>query len=131
MASAGPRLSTRTTLEDEIKSQQRALGIAVESPLKFKGGQYQDARLRLSMLAAMFAVAAEYGQPVRWQREAAGIRDRLAKAASNCKVGTDASYQDAKARFDELAIAGARRIARLGDVDRRAALARRRRPSPC
>ncbi len=90
------------TLEDEIKSQQRALGIAVESPLKFKGGQYQDARLRLSMLAAMFAVAAEYGQPVRWQREAAALRDRLAKAASNCKVGTDASYQDAKARFDEL-----------------------------
>jgi hypothetical protein len=97
-----PAVIEAETLEDEIKSQQRALGVAVASPLQFKGGQYQDARLRLSLLAAMFAVAAEYGQPVRWQAEAPAMRDQLAQAAANCKVGTDASYQSAKARYDDL-----------------------------
>jgi cytochrome c556 len=97
-----PALVDVETLEDEIKAQQRALGLAVQSPLEFKGGDYQEARLRLSLLAAMFAIAAEYGQPVRWQTEAAAMRDQLAKAAANCKVGTDASFQDAKARFDDL-----------------------------
>jgi hypothetical protein len=90
------------TLENEIKSQQRALGVAVASPLKFKGGQYEEARQALSVLAAMFTIVAEYEQPVRWQVEAAGIRDQMAKAAASCKVGSDASYQSAKARHDEL-----------------------------
>ncbi len=89
-------------IEDEIKLQVRSLGSAVENPLKFKGGEYQDARLHLSVLAAMFAIDAEYGQRVRWQRDAASIRDRVARAGFNCKVGTDASYQEARARFDDL-----------------------------
>jgi cytochrome c556 len=89
-------------IEDEIKLQARALGGAVENPLKFKAGEYQNARLHLSVLAAMFAIDAEYGQRVRWQRDAAAIRDRVARAGFNCKVGTDASYQEAKARFDDL-----------------------------
>ncbi len=97
-----PAVLTSEALEDEIKAQQRLLGSAVENPLKFKAGEYQNARLHLSVLAAMFAINAEYGQPVRWQRDAAAVRDLLARAGFNCKVGTDASYQDAKARADDL-----------------------------
>ncbi|MEX2113293.1 MAG: hypothetical protein WD845_08915 [Pirellulales bacterium] len=97
-----PTLIAAEALEDEIKAQQRALGLTVENPLKFKAGGYQNARLHLSVLAAMFAIDAEYGQAVRWQREAAAVRDLLAQAGFNCKVGSDASYQDAKARADEL-----------------------------
>ncbi len=50
----------------------------------------------------MFAIDAEFGQRVRWQRDAAAIRDRVARAGFNCKVGTDASYQEAQARCDDL-----------------------------
>ena len=89
-------------IEDEIKTQQRKLGQTVQNPVKFKAGEYQQARVHLSVLAAMFAIDAEYGQRMRWQREAAGIRDLVARAGFNCKVGTDASYQETKSRFDDL-----------------------------
>jgi hypothetical protein len=101
-AARWPALIDAETLEDEIKSQHRVLGLDVQSALKFKGGQYQDARLRLPLLAAMFAITSDYGEPVRWQREASAMRDQLAQAAANCKVGTDASYTEAKARYEDL-----------------------------
>ena len=84
------------TIEDEIKSQQVKLAETLASAAKFKGGGYQRARLHLSVLATMFAIDAEYGQPMRWQREAPAMRDAAARAGFNCKVGTDASFAEAK-----------------------------------
>ncbi|MGD9724230.1 MAG: hypothetical protein AB7O59_23910 [Pirellulales bacterium] len=95
-------LISAEVLEDEIKSQHQRLGAAVQNPLKFKGGEYQQARDHLSALAALFAIDADYGADVRWRSNAAAMRDVLARAGFNCKVGTDASYEDAKARYDEL-----------------------------
>lgn len=91
-------------LEDEIKARQIALAAAVRNLNDFKGGDYQQARAELSMLAAMFAIVAEYDGRVRWQQQAAGMRDLIARAGLNCKVGTDASYKEAKARSDDLQI---------------------------
>jgi cytochrome c556 len=96
------KLVTAEVVEDEIKAQQIKLDAAVGNATRFKGGEYQRARLHLSMLAALFAIAAEYDEPIRWKREAPAVRDLMARAGFNCKVGTDASLKDARARADDL-----------------------------
>jgi hypothetical protein len=96
------RLLSAEAVEDEIKSQQRQLADSVKNPAKFKGGGYQEARGGLSVLAVMFAVAAEYDGSIRWRREAAAARDLFSRAGFNCKAGSDASYNEAKARALDL-----------------------------
>ena len=111
---AWSQLITAEAIEDEIKAQERQLGAAVASAANFKGGGYQQARTALSLLAVLFAIDAEYGQPMRWQREAAVARDQFARAGFNCKVGTDASFKEAQARHEELAT-----LVRGGSLDAR------------
>ncbi len=96
------KLISSDVVEDEVKVQLLKLGEAVASTTKFKGGDYQRARLSLSVLATLFAIDAQYDQPMRWQGEAPAVRDRLARAGFNCKVGTDNSYHEALARTEEL-----------------------------
>ena len=50
----------------------------------------------------MFAIDAQYGKPMRWQRDAPGMRDLMARAGFNCKVGTDASYQGSQGSLRRL-----------------------------
>jgi hypothetical protein len=90
------------SIEDEIKSQQMALRETIKSATKFKSGDYQGARVHFTELAALFAIDAQYDEPMRWKREAPALRDRMAKAGFNCKVGTDASFKDATIRAEEL-----------------------------
>ncbi len=97
-----PSLIAAETIEDEIKSQQQKLAQTVANAAKFKGGGYQQARLHLSVLAVMFAIDAEYGQPMRWQRDATAMRAAVARAGFNCKVGTDASYSETKKVSEEI-----------------------------
>jgi hypothetical protein len=68
----------------------------------FKGGGYKEARKSFSLLATLFGVIAEYDGPVRWKPQAPGIRDLMARAGFNCKVGTDGSYTEAKLRKSDL-----------------------------
>ncbi|MEX0677287.1 MAG: cytochrome c [Pirellulales bacterium] len=89
-------------VEDEIKTQQIKLAEMVQNPTRFKGGDYQQARGNLSVLAVMFAIAAEYDGHIRWQRDAAAVRDLVSRAGFNCKVGTDGSYNEAKSRSEDL-----------------------------
>lgn len=96
------KLITAEVLEDEIKACQIQLAAAVQTPLKFKGGAYQQARQHFNLLATLFAITAEYDGDVRWKREAAAMRDRLSRAGANCKVGTDQTFQEAKARLEDL-----------------------------
>ena len=63
---------------------------------------YQFARLHFSTLAAMFGVIAEYDGDVRWKQQSLGARDAFGKVAANCKVGTDASYNESKLRKADL-----------------------------
>lgn len=98
-----PRLISREAVENEIKSQQIKLNEAVRSPVKFQSGDYQKARSQFSLLAILFAIDGQYGEPMRWQREAAALRERMARAGAVCKVGTDSAYREAKARAEELA----------------------------
>jgi hypothetical protein len=96
------RLISRESIEDEIKSLQKQLSADVTTASQFKGGGYKAARKELTELALMFALIAEYDGEVRWKDQAAGVRDLIARAGHNCKVGTDASYKEAKLRKDDL-----------------------------
>ncbi len=101
-AGSWSRLIAADAVEDEIKAQQiRLLGL-VQNPTRFKGGEFQAARQSLSVLAAMLGVVTNYDGRIRWQDEAAAIRNRVARAGQGCKVGTDESYREAKAAADDL-----------------------------
>jgi hypothetical protein len=74
----------------------------VTVPAPFKGGGNRDAQKQFSMLAVLFAIAGEYDGDVRWKKDAPGLRELFARAGFNCKVGTDQSFNEAKARRDDL-----------------------------
>jgi hypothetical protein len=102
-AFAWSKLIDAETLETEIKRLAQAVAQDVTSPTEFKGGAYQNCRRHFSMLATLFAIAAEYDGEVRWQDAAPGLRDVFARAGYNCKVGTDQTYQEAVQRKQDLA----------------------------
>lgn len=96
------KLVDAETLESEIKININSLATAVENPNKFKAQHFRRARNNFTQLAMLFGVIAGYDGDVKWKDKAAGMRDAVAKAGFNCKVGTDASYTEAKARFEDL-----------------------------
>ena len=96
------KLISRETIEDEIKALQKLVSQDVTTPAKFKGGGFKAGRRYFSELAFLFAIIAQYDTEVRWKDNAGGIRDLMARAGYNCKVGTDASYNEAKLRRDDL-----------------------------
>ena len=95
-------LIDRDGLEDEVKALAQSIRGEVATPTRFKSGGYQVARREFSMLAVLFGVIADYGQDVRWQREASGLRDLFARAGFNCKVASDASFKEAALRDQDL-----------------------------
>jgi hypothetical protein len=106
VASAGSgwsKLIDAETIETEIKRLAQEVAKDVTAPAQFKGGGYKDCRREFSAIAALFAVAAEYDGDVRWKDGAPSLRDVFARAARNCKVGTDQTYQEASQRKQDLA----------------------------
>ncbi len=97
------KLIDAETIETEIKRLAQEVSKDVTAPAQFKGGGYKDCRREFSVLAALFAVAAEYDGEVRWKDSAAPLRDVFARAGHNCKVGTDQSFQEATQRKQDLA----------------------------
>lgn len=95
-------LVSEDTLTDEIKDLKDIATEACASPSAFKGGGYGTARAAFSSLAVAFGVIAAYDGDVRWQKDAATARDLFARAGFNCKVGTDQSFAEAKARLEDL-----------------------------
>jgi hypothetical protein len=108
--SSWSKLVDAETIETEIKRLAQAVAMDVTTPSEFKGGKFQDCRRDFSVLAMLFAVAAEYEGEVRWQDVAPGFRDTFARAGYNCKVGTDSTYREANERKTDLSelIAGSR-----------------------
>jgi hypothetical protein len=99
---AWSKIISPESLQDEIKSYQNLVKDDVKNPSAFKGEGFKRARRNFSMLAVAFAVIAEYDGDVRWKNQALVARDLFAKTGFNCKVATDQSYSDAKARADDL-----------------------------
>ena len=97
-------LVSADTLADEIKDMKDLLAEACAKLSDFKGGGFEEARCGYSSLAMLFGVIAAYDEPdVRWRKDAATARDLFARVGFNCKVGTDQSFAEAKARLEDLA----------------------------
>jgi hypothetical protein len=99
---AWSKLISAETIEDEVKSLQKQVGENVTTPAKFKGGGFKAGRAQFTELALLFGIIAEYDGDVRWKEKAAAVRDLMARAGQNCKVGTDASFTEAKLRKEDL-----------------------------
>src|SRR4051794_34271710 len=97
------KLVDAETIETEIKRTAPAIAKATATPSEFKGGGYKECRRDFSVLAAMFAVSAEYDGDVRWNDAAAGLRDLFARAGHNCKAASDQTFQEARLRKQDLA----------------------------
>jgi hypothetical protein len=102
-AGAWSKLIDAETIETEIKRAGQELAKAVTTPSAFKGGGYKDCRRIFSVLAALFAVDAEYDGEVRWRDSAPTFRDLFARAGYNCKAGSDQTYQEAIRRKQNMA----------------------------
>lgn len=95
-------LASEDTLVDEIKDVKSVIAKACAKPTDFKGGGFEDARVAFSSLAVAFGVIAAYDGDIRWQKDAATARDLFGRAGFNCKVGTEQSFNESKARLDDL-----------------------------
>jgi hypothetical protein len=95
-------LVSEETLTDEVKDMKAVLAEAVASPSDFKGGGYDKAREAFSAVALAFGVIAAYDQEIRWKKDAETARDLFARVGSNCKVGTEQSFNESKLRVVDL-----------------------------
>lgn len=95
-------LISEETLTDEIKDMKNVLAGVVASQSDFKGGGYDKAREAFGAVALAFGVIAAYDQDIRWKKDAETARDLFARVGSNCKVGTDQSYNESKLRVGDL-----------------------------
>lgn len=100
---AWSKLISPEALQDEIKSYQNLVKDDVKNPSAFKGEGFKRARRNFSALAVAFAVIAEYDGDVRWKSQALAARELFSKAGFNCKVATDGSFNESKARAEDLA----------------------------
>ena len=90
------------TLTDEVKEQRKIVVASIASASEFKGGGYDKARESFSAIALVFGVTAAHDGDVRWKKDAENARDLFARVGFNCKVGTDGSFAEAKARAADL-----------------------------
>lgn len=99
---AWSKIISPEVIEDEIKRIKLALDEDVTTPTKFKGRGYSQARRHFSMIAVLFAIDSEYDGSIRWKDDAPAVRELFARAGYNCKAGTDQSFNEAKARKQDL-----------------------------
>jgi len=96
------QIISATTIQDEIKRLNNQLAETVQNVRKFNGGGFEEARRDFTELALLFQIVAKYDGDVRWKEFAYSARDGFARAGFNAKVGTDNSFNEAKARAQDL-----------------------------
>ena len=99
---AWSKIVSEETLADEVKDRKADVAAAVAKSSDFKGGGYDAAREAFSSIALSFGVIAAYDRDIRWKKDAATARDLFARVGVNCKVGTDQSFAESKARLEDL-----------------------------
>ena len=90
------------TLVDEVEQMKKVVAPAVATASAFKGGGFDIARESFSAIALAFGVIAAHEKDAQWKNSAETARDLFARAGFNCKVGTDQSFAEAKARVTDL-----------------------------
>jgi hypothetical protein len=96
------QLISGDTLATEVKRVAARLREPLVTAARFKAEGHVKCQTEFSQLAVLFAIIAEHDGDVRWQADAAALRDALARAAANCKTGDAATYAEAKARAADL-----------------------------
>ncbi len=89
------------TIEDLIKESKTRLDGLITTPAKFSGG-VADVRKEFTLMASTMAVIAQYPDEMRWQSSAGHAQRIFARMASNCKVGTQPVFNEAKQRQQDL-----------------------------
>ncbi len=92
------RLIAASSLEDEIKAIKLKVDQAVSTPNQFRGRDYKSCRLYFTELAMLFGIIEEYDGDVRWKDSSPALRQAFARAAANCKTGSDQAFSEAKLR---------------------------------
>jgi hypothetical protein len=87
-AFAWSKIISAETATNEIKS--------------YRAEGHRQARRQFSVLAAMFGIIAEYDQTIRWKQNSAAARAAFARAAVNAKAADDNTFNESKARSQNL-----------------------------
>ncbi len=93
---------SRLISADALATEVKRLAVALDEPLAtnaaFQSGGHEQCRAVFSVLAALWAVIDEYDGDVRWQRDAAALRDACARDAANCRTASDQAFAAATER---------------------------------
>jgi hypothetical protein len=90
------------TLATEVKRIATNLAEPLASPAAFKSGGNKACRGEFAMLGVLFAVIEQYDGDVRWQREAAALREASSRVSESCRTASDQSYAAAVRLRDDL-----------------------------
>lgn len=101
-AFAWSRLVSADALDTEVKRIAGTLAEPLAGSATFKAGGNKQCQAAFSLLAVLWAVVDEYDGEVRWQRDAASLRDSYARAAKTCRTASDQAFTEATERRVEL-----------------------------
>lgn len=96
------RIVSAETLDTEVKRIASSLTEPLASATAFKAGGNKQCHNAFSLLAVLWAVVEEYDGEVRWQRDAAALRDSFSRSARTSRAASDQAFADAAARRTEL-----------------------------
>ncbi|MCH7729613.1 MAG: hypothetical protein IH991_24510, partial [Planctomycetes bacterium] len=96
------KIITRETIEDEVKRLKILIDKDVTTLEQFARGGYKKARRHFSELAALFAIIEQNDVMTRWMREAPDLKNRFARSARACKVGSRQAFTEASRRKEDL-----------------------------
>ncbi len=95
-------LISGTTIEDLVKESKSRLDTVITTPAKFAAGGFKDVRREFTLLASLMAIIDRYPEEIRWKSSSPYGQRAFAKMASNCKVGTQPVFNEAKLRHQDL-----------------------------
>lgn len=95
-------LISGSSIEDLVKEAKLRIDAVITTPAKFAAGGVIEARKEFTLLATLMAIIQEYPEDIRWKHSAPYGRMIFARMASNCKVGTQPVFNEAKLRTQDL-----------------------------
>jgi hypothetical protein len=95
-------LISGSSIEDLMKEAKLRIDGVITTPAKFAAGGVIEARKEFTLVATLMAIIQEYPEEIRWKHSSAYGRLIFSKMASNCKVGTQPVFNEAKLRSQDL-----------------------------
>ncbi|MFN7840921.1 MAG: cytochrome c [Pirellula sp.] len=95
-------LISGSSIEDLMKEAKLRIDGVITTPAKFAAGGVIEARKEFTLVATLLAIIQEYPEEIRWKHSSAYGRMIFSKMASNCKVGTQPVFNEAKLRSQDL-----------------------------